>query len=84
MFFLTFFFFSSSDSSTSSDTYSRAARFWAGFLDEIGLRGVLVGVLMGVLVDGLLDLRASLFFMTELSTLSTSKGTTMGGPDLRV
>ena len=46
--------------------------------------GVLVGVLAGVLVDVLVDLGANFFFMTELSTLSYGKGSTMGGPKLRV
>ena len=46
--------------------------------------GVLVGVLAGVLVDVLVDLGADFFFMTEFSTLSSGKGSTMGGPELRV
>jgi len=83
MFFLTFFFFGSSDSSTNSDTYSGAAHFWAGFLDRTGLMGVLVGALAGVL-DVLVDLGAGFFFMTELSTLSSGKGSVIGGPELRV
>jgi len=72
MFFLTFFFFGSTDSSTSSDTSSRATRFWACFLDGPGLVGVLV------------DLRAGFFFLTWLSTLSSGKGGKMGGLELRV
>jgi len=44
--------------------------------------GVLVGVLLGVLVDVLVDLGADFFFMMGLSTLSSGKGSTMGGPKL--
>lgn len=55
------------------DTCSGEARFWTGFLDRTGLRGVLVGVVIGVLVDGLDDLRVSLFLMTGISTPSFSK-----------
>ena len=80
MFFLTLFLFGSSDSSTSTDTCSGAACFSVDFLDETSL----VGVLVGVLVDVLVDLRAGFFFMTGLSTLSSGKGSTMGGPELQV
>jgi len=80
MFFLTFFFFSSSDSSTSSDTCSETTCFLAGFVDGAGLVGVLVDVLAVVLVD----LRAGFFFLTVLSTVSSSKGSTIGGPKLQV
>jgi len=48
------------------------------------LVGVLAGVLAGVLVDVLVDLRVGFFFMTGLLTLSSGKGSTMGGPKLRV
>ena len=45
---------------------------------------VLVGVFASVLVDVLVDLGVGFFFMTELSTLSSGKGSTIGGPELRV
>jgi len=44
----------------------------------------MMGVLVGVLVDVLVDLRTSFFFMAGLSTLSSSKGSTIGGPELGV
>jgi len=44
--------------------------------------GVLVGILTGVLVDVSVDLRVDFFFMTGLLTLSSSKGSTMGGLEL--
>jgi len=68
--FLTFFFFGLSDSSTNSDNCSGASHFWAGFLDGASLVRVLV------------DLRAGFFFLTGLSTLSSGRGKTMGGPKL--
>jgi len=43
-----------------------------------------MGVLEGVLIDVLVDLGADFFIMTGLSALSSGKGSTMGGSELRV